>query len=228
MILLPKKIKKEEYDINDNLFFGLQLNDKQKEFKEAIFNKDNQVVITNSVAGGGKTLIAVACAKLLTCTPEYNGAIYIFPTPEEQTLGFKPGTIRDKESVYLGPLYDALIKINEIPQQVISDTLTEKDGTSWITACSGTYLRGVNIENKVVIIDETQNMTIPLIKRIVSRCHDSCKVIILGCTAQTDILPGLSGFKKTIDYLTPYEKVKLCELPNSYRGWLASAIDGLR
>ena len=36
-----------------------------------------------------------------------------------------------------------------------------------------------------------------------------------------------AGFKTLIEYLAPFEKVAICELPVSYRGWLARAIDGL-
>ena len=88
-------------------------------------------------------------------------------------------------------------------------------------------MRGINLENKVVILDECQNLSIPLIKRIISRCHDNCKVIILGCTAQTDIPIERSGFQQLIEHLSKYDKVVECKLPISYRGWLAEAIDRL-
>lgn len=210
-----------------DVFFGLKLNEGQEQLKEAILDDNNQVIMVNATAGSGKTLIAVACARLLTAYSDYSEAVYIFPTVEEGALGYRPGNTAEKESDYLEPLFDALIKINEIPRQAISSDITKKNDTAWITARSCTFMRGVNLEKKVVIIDECQNLSVPLIKRIISRCHDDCKVIVLGCTAQTDIPVNRSGFKQLLEYLGTYDKVKTCELPVSYRGWLAQAIDKL-
>lgn len=212
---------------DESLFFGIECNDGQAKLRDAIMNDDNQVIIVDAVAGSGKTLIAVACARVLCAYKGYDGAVYVFPTVEEGSLGYRPGTTTEKEKDYLDPLYDALLKINENPRQAISSDISKKNGTDWITARSSTFMRGINLEKKVVIIDECQNLSVPLIKRVISRCHDNCKVIILGCTAQTDIPIGKSGFQQLIDHLSRYEKVSICELPISYRGWLATAIDKL-
>lgn len=212
---------------NDDIFYGLTLNDEQEAFKEAVMNDQNGVIIVDATAGSGKTLIAVACANILCKTGKYKSAVYIFPTVEEASLGYRPGNTTEKEADYLEPLYDALIKIRELPQQAISSDISEKNGTAWITARSATFMRGINLENKVVIIDECQNMSVPIIKRIVSRCHDNCKVIILGCQAQTDVPLSKSGFKQLIDHMDGFEGYLKCELPISYRGKLAMHIDKL-
>lgn len=212
---------------NDDIFYGLTLNEEQEAFKEAVMSDQNGVIVVDATAGSGKTLIAVACANILCKTGKYKSAVYIFPTVEEASLGYRPGNTTEKEADYLEPLYDALIKIRELPQQAISSDISEKNGTAWITARSATFMRGINLENKVVIIDECQNMSVPIIKRIVSRCHDNCKVIILGCQAQTDVPLSKSGFKQLIDHMDGFEGYLKCELPISYRGKLAMHIDKL-
>ena len=209
------------------MFFGLVLNDGQKAMKDAIMSPDVQVVMCNAVAGSGKTLLSIACARMLQAYHDYDGVVYIFPTVEENTLGYRPGDTAQKEQDYTGPLMDALLRINETPTQAIASDISLKNGTAWIEARSATFMRGINLERKVVIIDECQNLTVPIIKRIISRCHDSCKVLILGCTAQTDIPIDRSGFQQLLDYLGKFDKVAMCELPVSYRGWLATAIDRL-
>jgi predicted ribonuclease YlaK len=212
---------------NDDIFYGFNLNKEQEVFKEAIMSDDNNVVIADATAGSGKTLLAVACAHILCKTGKYDSAVYIFPTVEEASLGYRPGNTTEKEADYLGPLYDALVKIRELPQQAISSDISEKNGTAWITARSATFMRGINLENKVVIIDECQNMSVPIIKRIISRCYDNCKVIVLGCQAQTDVPLNKSGFKQLIDHMSVFEGCVKCELPISYRGKLAMHIDKL-
>lgn len=211
----------------DDIFYGFILNEGQEKFKEAIMSDENHVVIADATAGSGKTLIAIACAHILCKTEKYESAVYVFPTVEEASLGYRPGDTKAKESDYLGPLYQALIKIREIPNQAISSDISEKNGTAWIEARSATFMRGINLENKIIIIDECQNMSVPIIKRIISRCHDNCKVVCLGCQAQTDIPLNDSGFKEFIDYMENYRRSIKCELPISYRGELASYIDKL-
>ena len=209
------------------LFYGITCNADQEKFKQAILSDENQVVIADATAGAGKTLIAVACAGQLVAHGIYDSAIWVFPTVEENSLGFRPGSAAEKEADYLEPLSDALTTIGEIPSRVISSDITEKNGTAWITARSATFMRGINLDRKVLIVDECQNMTVPLIKRIISRAHDSCKVIVLGCRQQIDIPVNKSGFRQFIDHMEDYEGCVKCELPISYRGRLAMHIDKL-
>ncbi len=212
---------------NDDIFYGFDLNEEQKKFKEEIMSDEHNVVIADATAGSGKTLIAVACAKILCKSGRYKSAVYVFPTVEESSLGYRPGNTTEKEADYLEPLNDALIKVNEVPKQAISSDVSEKNGTAWITARSATFMRGINLENKVVIIDECQNLSVPIIKRIISRCYDNCKVIILGCQAQTDVPISKSGFKPLIEHMEDFEGSVKCDLPISYRGKLAMHIDKL-
>ena len=211
----------------DEIFYGFELNEQQEKFREAIMSDEYNVVIADATAGSSKTLIAVACANILCKSGRYDSAVFVFPTVEEASLGYRPGNTTEKEADYLGPLYDALIKIRELPQQAISSDISEKNGTAWITARSATFMRGINLERKVVIIDECQNMSVPIIKRIISRCYDNCKVIILGCQAQTDVPLNKSGFKQLIVHMDGFEGSTQCELPISYRGKLAMHIDKL-
>lgn len=212
---------------NDDIFYGFDLNEHQQKFKEAIMSDEHNVVIADATAGSGKTLLAVACANILCKVGKYKSAVYIFPTIEESSLGYRPGNTMEKEADYLEPLHDALIKINEVPRQAISSDVSDKNGTAWITARSATFMRGINLENKVVIIDECQNLSVPIIKRIISRCYDNCKILILGCQAQMDVPISKSGFKQLIDHMDNFDGCIKCELPISYRGKLAMHIDKL-
>lgn len=212
---------------NDDIFYGFNLNEDQEKFKAAIMSDENNVVIADATAGSGKTLLAIACANILCKSGRYESAVYIFPTVEESSLGYRPGNTTEKEADYLEPLYDALIKINEVPRQAISSDVSDKNGTAWIVARSATFMRGINLENKVVIIDECQNLSVQIIKRIVSRCYDNCKVIILGCQAQMDVPINKSGFKQLMDHMDGFDGSVKCELPISYRGRLAMHIDKL-
>lgn len=214
---------------SDDIFYGFNLNEGQEAFKEALMDDDIQVVICDATAGSGKTLLATACAKIKVLgESKYDRAVFIFPTVEEGALGFRPGDTKDKESDYLEPLNDALTEVGEQPSRAIINEVTLKNGTGWIEARSATFMRGINLKNKFVIVDECQNLSVQLIKRIISRCHDNCKVVILGCRAQTDIPLSKSGFGELMEHMENYEGTYVkCELPISYRGKLAMHIDKL-
>ena len=213
---------------NDDIFYGFMLNEYQQKFVDAIMSDEYNFILADATAGSGKTLLAVACANILINRDRrYNSATFIFPVIEESSLGYRPGSTTEKEADYLEPLYQALVKCNVIPSQAISSDISNKNGTSWIDAHSATFMRGVNIEKQVVIIDECQNMSIPIIKRIISRCYDNCKVICLGCQSQTDVPIHKSGFKQLMDHMEGFEGYVKCELPISYRGKLAMHIDRL-
>ena len=213
---------------NSDIFYGFVLNEYQQKFVDAIMSDEHNFIIADATAGSGKTLLAVACANLLINRDNrYKSAEFIFPVIEEGTLGYRPGDTKSKESDYLEPLYQALTKCNIIPGQAISSDISEKNGTAWLEAHSATFCRGVNYEKQVVIIDEAQNMSVPILKRVISRCYDNTKVIVLGCQAQTDIPINRSGFKQLIDHMEGFEGYIKCELPISYRGKLAMHIDKL-
>lgn len=213
---------------NNDIFYGFMLNEYQQKFVDAIMSDEYNFILADATAGSGKTLLAVACANILINRDHrYNSATFIFPVIEESSLGYRPGSTTEKEADYLEPLYQALIKCNVIPTQAITSDISNKNGTSWIDAHSATFMRGVNIEKQVVIIDECQNMSIPIIKRIISRCYDNCKVIALGCQLQTDVPVHKSGFKQLMDHMEGFDGYIKCELPISYRGKLAMHIDKL-
>lgn len=212
----------------EDMFFGLTLNEGQQVFRDAIMSEDKQVIIANAVAGSGKTLIAVACARMLQAYHGYDGVVYVFSANQEQALGYRPGTTEEKVEEYTVPLQDALIKLNEDPAKAIETSENIKFGSSWIAAKPSTFLRGTNFNHKVLIVDEVQNFTIPEIKKVISRADDKSKIILIGCSAQIDIDPNKSCFTRLIDYLSQYDFVQSCELPISYRGRLCEIIDNFK
>lgn len=211
------------------LFSGIICNEDQKKFRDAVMDDENNFILVDAVSGSGKTLIAVTCAKQLVSSGHYQSCVFLVPTTSEQELGYRPGTTSEKISDYMVPLRQALMKIGEEPDKVITNSLEEnlKDSNKWLIADSQVFLRGVNFENQVVIVDEAQNFTIPQIKKIVSRNYDSSKLIVIGSSNQIDIDPNKSCFARLMNHMEGFEGYIKCELPISYRGKLAMHIDKL-
>lgn len=210
----------------DNLLFGFEpkLTEEQREYVDSIF--DNQLTIVNARSGTGKTTLAVASAKLLG-KPLY----YVFAPVEEGKMGFRPGTQREKEAEYLQPLKDALLEIGENPSKVVYDEENVealKNGHVWVYPMSHTFARGMNIKDATVIVAESQNFTKGELKKILTRLHDSCTVIIEGHDGQCD-LPNASksGFVPYIEHFRDEPFAHVVKLHKNFRGRLAQVADEL-
>lgn len=206
------------------LFYGLKLTDEQKNYVDSIF--DNRLTVVNAKAGTGKTTIAVGAAKILN-KPLY----YIFSPVEEDKLGFTPGEVEDKEAKYIIPLLDALKKIKEDHRFAIykEDNPEHIRKVAWVHPKSHVFVRGSNIENATVIIDEAQNFTRGELKKVLTRIHDSCTVIIIGHDGQIDLeYPEKSGFVPYMSHYDGQPYANVCELTINFRGKLAQHADELR
>jgi predicted ribonuclease YlaK len=188
-------------------------------------------VFCNAKAGTGKTFIATATANLLVQYGRYDGIVYISSPTQEQKLGYLPGEIEDKTAVYSEPFLEALIKLNINPKTAIHqyDIMNQKNGTSYIDATTHVYLRGCNFENKVVILDETQNYYCDELKKTLTRISDNCKVIVIGHSGQVDLYhnPENSGFVRYLEHFKNDPRTAVCELKTNHRGWISSHADEL-
>ncbi|MBQ0090711.1 MAG: PhoH family protein [Prevotellaceae bacterium] len=217
-------------NIDGHPFYGLVLDEDQIEFVNAILNPDKLIVFANCKAGTGKTLMAVAAANLLVQYGKYDGIVYVVSPVQEEKLGFLPGSPEEKISIYLTPLYDALAKLNINPYNAIIQAAPEnqKNG-AFIDCVSHVYLRGCNLENKVIICEETQNMYTDELKKVLTRVSDTSKTIVIGHSGQCDLYhhPENSGFVKYIEHFKDKEYAQKCELKTNHRGLVSSWADEL-
>jgi phosphate starvation-inducible protein PhoH and related proteins len=216
------------------LFFGLDLTEEQQRYADSIFDK--RLTIVDAKSGSGKTTIAVGCAKLIHEQAKKNNPfgkplLYIFAPVQEKAMGFRPGNQETKEEEYLQPLKDALLEIGENPAQVIFNEEMLKDkkpnlDNVWVYAKSHVFARGTNIKGKTVIIDEAQNFTRGELKKILTRIHDDCTVIMIGHRGQIDLPdPKKSGFVPYMEWFKDKHYVQVLELTKNFRGELAQDAD---
>lgn len=212
----------------DTLFFGMRdkLTREQADYLDSIFA--NKITFVNARSGSGKTTLAVGAARLL-----HKPLVYIFAPVEEDKMGFRPGEQHEKEAEYLQPLKDALLEINENPMQAIFDpeiTDKQKNGSddSWVFPMSHIFARGTNIKGAVVIITEAQNFTRGELKKVLTRIHDDCTVIVEGHVGQIDLEdPRKSGFLPYLKHYSDEDYVGTIELTINFRGEISRKADEL-
>ena len=196
--------------LEDHLFYGLALDEEQKYFRDSIWNPEKIVVVCNARAGTGKTTISLGTANLLVKYGLYDGIIYIMAPTQEQKQGYLPGGVEEKSAPYMEPLLEAMNTLNIPSSALINEYNIDslKNGDSYIKFTVDTYLRGCNFENKVVIVDESANFYFDEMKKVLTRIHDNCKVIIIGHDGQCDLFKHKerSGF---VPYLKAFDKMSV-------------------
>lgn len=212
----------------EKYFYGLALDEEQAAFRDAVLDLRKTIVFCDAPAGTGKTTVAMGAANILVYDKrnDLDGIVYIVSPYGEGKQGYLPGSITEKSEVYYEPAYQAMIECGMNPfSDICSGSLTErKKGDGFVKLLTHTYLRGTNLKHKVIILDESQNYTVAELKKVLTRCHDSCKVIVIGHTGQVDI-SGRSGFARYLDHFRGQERCAVCRLTTNHRGWLSSFAD---
>ena len=211
-------------------FFGITPDEDQQKLINAVWSRNKRVYLVDSIAGSGKTLISTALGILMVKYGLYQKIVYItFPGIYEKTQGFLPGDLMTKSEPYFQPLYDALIQLNEDPAKVCNTSQNAIEyGDAYIECAVSTYMRGINITNSFVIIDEAENADLHTLAKVLSRIHDDCLVMVIGHSGQCDMYDKTkSGFSACIDYQTKHH-ADTCEaftLRVNHRGWVSQWAD---
>jgi phosphate starvation-inducible PhoH-like protein len=144
---------------------------------------ENQITICSGPAGVGKSYIAMKCAVDLlqdSRTP-YEKIIIVRPAVEaEEKLGSLPGNLEEKLDPYIFPSYYLLNKIigKEIREKLKSIEVIEVFALA--------YMRGMNIDNSILIFEEAQNSSPGQMKLLLTRIGFNSKFFISGDIEQTD------------------------------------------
>lgn len=215
-------------EIDTEIFYGMKLDDEQKAFADYIWSPDYDIIFCNSRAGTGKTTIATGVANLLVYYGKYKSIVYIMSPYGERKQGWLPGTITEKSAVYFEAFYQALITCNVNPNTAISEIsiANQKHGTGYISCITDTFLRGTNLDDAVIIIDEAQNYTVPQLKKVLTRVGNKAKVIVIGHDKQCDLdNTCASGFVAYLKHFSNQERAAICSLTKNHRGWISRHAD---
>lgn len=131
-------------------------------------------------AGSGKTFLA--CAHVLHALAKGNTSKVIIAksmTPVGREIGFLPGGLEEKVNVWLGAFYDNFQKLGKAKHEL------EKDISEGLIEISPiTFIQGRSLSNTILVVDEIQNLDADIIKQIVTRAGNGCKIILLGDPSQ--------------------------------------------
>lgn len=142
-------------------------------------------------AGTGKTFCALykALQACLSDVPGYDQVYLVRSLVATREIGFLPGDHEDKSSLYQIP-YKHMVKYmfelsNDDAFEMLYDNLK---GQGTIKFWSTSFLRGITLDNSVVIIDEVQNLSGHELDSIVTRVGENTRIVFCGDVMQTDLV----------------------------------------
>lgn len=145
--------------------------------------KENEITICSGPAGVGKSYISMKAAVDLLMDPNngYEKLIIVRPAVEaEEKLGSLPGNLEEKLDPYIFPSYYLLNKI------IGKEAREELKKADIIEVFALAYMRGMNIDNSILIFEESQNSTPNQMKLLLTRIGYNSKFFISGDLEQTD------------------------------------------
>jgi phosphate starvation-inducible PhoH-like protein len=157
------------------------LSDHQEEYYNLL--KEKEITICSGPAGVGKSYISMKAAVDLLIDPNngYEKIIIVRPAVEaEEKLGSLPGNLEEKLDPYIFPSYYLLNKI------IGKEAREELKKADIIEVFALAYMRGMNIDNSILIFEESQNSTPNQMKLLVTRIGYNSKFFISGDLEQTD------------------------------------------
>ncbi|MES9996638.1 PhoH family protein [Desulfovibrio aminophilus] len=161
---------------------------------EIMLHPDIDLVSLQSEAGYGKTFLALAAALYLVLERKDNTyrKIYLVKPVWEigAKMGYLPGDVEEKMLPYVRYIHDLLVKLHEMrPANRIfmtPDAESMRLNPKKFEIQPIAYIRGMNVENAVVVVDEMQNLSRNETRALLTRMGENVKCICLGDTRQVD------------------------------------------
>lgn len=198
---MASKTKKTERKENEDIRYDFSIKElkckteKQKELVKSI--RKNEITICSGSSGTGKTFVTLNTAlrllkegykKIILCKS-------VTSIPEEE-IGFLKGSVEQKMEPFIMSYVGNLNKM--IPKGVAEKLFEEK----LIEVLPLAYIRGLSIDDSVIILDECQNITMSIFKSVITRIGEHSKMIFLGDCEQVDFRSDKKKQQSALQYIT--------------------------
>jgi PhoH-like ATPase len=193
-----------DYQQATHSIWGIHARNREQNYAlNLLMNPDIDFVTLVGMAGTGKTLLTLAAGLEQTMEAGlYNEIIMTRVTvPVGEDIGFLPGTEEEKMTPWMGALMDNLEVLTKSEengdwgQAATNDLLQQR-----IKIRSLNFMRGRTFLNKLIIIDEAQNLTSKQMKTLITRAGPGSKIVCLGNIAQIDT-PYLTETSSGLTYV---------------------------
>lgn len=168
------------------------------------FETDKNLFICGS-AGTGKTFLSLYLALKETQQTDslFNKIIIVRSSVSVREIGYLPGGHDDKLEVFEDPY---ISNCNEIFGR--SDAYSILKQKKFIEFMSTSFLRGLTLNDCIIIVDEAQNLSFHEADSIITRLGENAKIVFCGDIKQSDLRgtakQGYLQFKSIIKAMPKY------------------------
>jgi predicted ribonuclease YlaK len=155
-------------------------------------------------AGTGKTFCSLyrAFEEVLDKSNSFQRVVVVRSCVQTRDVGFLPGTLEEKQEVY------------ELPYNEISATLFDRPDAwarlkeqGYARFISTSAIRGISIDDAIVIVDEAQNMSFQELNTIITRVGYRSKIIFSGDWKQNDLVKSKYDTSGLLEFLNVARKM---------------------
>ena len=196
------KLKLDDLDVIE------PLTETQARFFQAY--SESQLLLLHGVAGTGKTYIALykALEEVLEKNTTFKKVVIVRSAVPSREIGHLPGDEKEKTEVYQMPY-----------EEICADLFNRKDAwkllneQKFVQFMITSFVRGITLEDSIIIVDECQNMNDMELNSIITRVGSRSKIIFCGDFRQTDLYKktDMSGLKKFMVIADMMPSVKTIE-----------------
>jgi phosphate starvation-inducible protein PhoH len=163
-------------------------------------------LMLHGIAGTGKSFISLylALEQVLTQETNYKKIIIVRSVVPTREMGFLPGNTKEKTKVYEAPYYAICSEL--FGRGDSYEYLKQKGVVDFI---STSFIRGVTLNDCIIIVDEIANMTLHELDSVITRVGKNCRIIFSGDFRQSDFTferdkNGLKDFIKIIQRMKSF------------------------
>ena len=202
---IPKKYKFTLHDLKTIR----PLNEPQTRMFESFMNGNH--IVADGSAGTGKTFAAIYLAlnELLNKKSNYDKIIIVRSAVATRDIGYLPGTEEEKMVVYERPyieMFTEMLQNGKAYERLKSLGMVDFMPTS--------FIRGLNWDNSIVVVDEVQNLNFHEINSVLTRLGMNSKIILCGDYIQSDLnknkhdKTGIGRFVRVVKSMDDFDYIQ--------------------
>lgn len=183
------------------------LNEKQKDMFHSWFQGDN--LCAHGSAGTGKTFLSLYLAfDEMLDYKEHHQIIIVRSAVASRDIGHLPGSKEEKEEIFKLPYIDICAELFGR-----KSTFADMEEANIVKFMTTSHIRGITLDNSIIIVDEIQNMQAEEINSIMTRVGRNTRVILCGDSkAQCDLkrheTTGVHNLLKIVERIDAFSSIE--------------------
>ena len=178
--------------------------------------KNGKNLFLYGAAGTGKTFVSLynGLQDVLRNETPYDTVYMVRSAVPTREIGFLPGDEEDKTALFQVPYQNMVKFMFEMPGEREFSSLYERlKSQGSLMFLTTSFLRGITLDNAVIIVDECQNLTFHELDTIITRVGQDSKIIFCGDFFQTDLMKssdkqGMVNFMKILDAMEQFDNIE--------------------